>query len=268
MTIKLLAVDDSNTMRKVLGITFAADGFDATICKSSSEALDAVRANPPELALVDAYLAGENGYEVCRQLKAASPSTVVLMLTSKQRPYEEGAGAAAGAAGNFDKPFDSQKIIDKLLSLVGATAPAAVSRGTDTTAPKSAYSAAPRPSFGTSPGIAVPPVAPLVSSSPASSAAAARPPASQRPAMAEPAPRAPQVVPAAPMSGRSASLEGGSAGLPAEFSAKLAELGLSADQLAGVLALSREVVEQVVWEVVPALAETMIKEEIRRLTAE
>jgi hypothetical protein len=34
------------------------------------------------------------------------------------------------------------------------------------------------------------------------------------------------------------------------------------------LALSREVIEQVVWEVVPVLAETMIQEEIKRLTSE
>lgn len=49
---------------------------------------------------------------------------------------------------------------------------------------------------------------------------------------------------------------------------KLADLGLSADQVQGVLALSREVIERVVWEVVPTLAETMIKEEIARLTQE
>jgi hypothetical protein len=42
---------------------------------------------------------------------------------------------------------------------------------------------------------------------------------------------------------------------------------LSPDQVAAVLALSREVIERVVWEVVPELAETMIKEEIRRLTS-
>jgi hypothetical protein len=48
---------------------------------------------------------------------------------------------------------------------------------------------------------------------------------------------------------------------------KLQELGLSKDQIEGVLALSRQVVEQVVWEVVPDLAETLIKEEIKRLTA-
>ena len=39
-------------------------------------------------------------------------------------------------------------------------------------------------------------------------------------------------------------------------------------QVDAVLALSREVVEQVVWEVVPVLAETIIQEEIRRLTQE
>jgi len=52
------------------------------------------------------------------------------------------------------------------------------------------------------------------------------------------------------------------------MSKKLAALGLTKDQVEGVLALSREVVERVVWEVVPVLAETMIKEEIQRLTAE
>ena len=49
---------------------------------------------------------------------------------------------------------------------------------------------------------------------------------------------------------------------------KAAGLGLSPEQLKAVVALTREVVEQVVWEVVPQLAETMIREEIRRLMAE
>jgi CheY-like chemotaxis protein len=47
---------------------------------------------------------------------------------------------------------------------------------------------------------------------------------------------------------------------------KLGELGLTAGQVEAVLALSREVVERVVWEVVPQLAEAIIKEEILRIT--
>jgi hypothetical protein len=53
--------------------------------------------------------------------------------------------------------------------------------------------------------------------------------------------------------------------LSADFAGKLGGLGLSAAQVEAVLALSREVVEQVVWEVVPTLAETIIKEELKRL---
>lgn len=49
---------------------------------------------------------------------------------------------------------------------------------------------------------------------------------------------------------------------------KLSGLGLTPAQADAVLALSREVVERIVWEVVPVLAETMIKEEIKRLTSE
>jgi hypothetical protein len=58
------------------------------------------------------------------------------------------------------------------------------------------------------------------------------------------------------------------AGSNGQMSEKLEKLGLTPSQVEGVLALSREVVEKVVWEVVPVLAETIIKEEIRRLTAE
>ncbi len=53
-----------------------------------------------------------------------------------------------------------------------------------------------------------------------------------------------------------------------QLAGRLGELGLTAEQVDAVLALSRELVEQVVWEVVPQLAETMIKEEIARLMKE
>jgi hypothetical protein len=51
-----------------------------------------------------------------------------------------------------------------------------------------------------------------------------------------------------------------------QMQAKLEQIGLTPAQVDAVLALSREVVERVVWEVVPVLAETLIKEEISRLT--
>jgi hypothetical protein len=49
---------------------------------------------------------------------------------------------------------------------------------------------------------------------------------------------------------------------------RLSDLGLTREQIEGVLGLSREIIERVVWEVVPDLAEVIIREEIRRLTAD
>ena len=52
----------------------------------------------------------------------------------------------------------------------------------------------------------------------------------------------------------------------AQIAAKSGSLGLTPDQVAAIARLTKEVVERVVWEVVPDLAETIIREEIRRLT--
>ena len=52
-----------------------------------------------------------------------------------------------------------------------------------------------------------------------------------------------------------------------QMARKLEDLGLNQTQIDGVLALSREVVERVVWEVVPELAEQIIRENLQELTA-
>jgi CheY-like chemotaxis protein len=71
-------------------------------------------------------------------------------------------------------------------------------------------------------------------------------------------------APPSPIGGAAARATDGNS----QMADRLSELGLSRDQIEGVLALSREVIERVVWEVVPDLAETLIREEIKRLTAD
>ncbi len=89
--------------------------------------------------------------------------------------------------------------------------------------------------------------------------AAGAPPPPPRPP--EP-PSAPSVAQAAPPTTPAQVV---STAVNGHMAANLKELGLTPEQAQAVLALSREVVERVVWEVVPTLAETLIKEEIARL---
>jgi len=292
VTTTLLAVDDSKTMRKVLEITFAGEAYRTIVASSGDEALGKVQSDRPSVALVDAALGGDNGYDVCRKIKQAAPGVGVIILSSKHQPYDKGRGDSAGADDHIDKPFDTQQLIDKVGNLVrrlasaprAAPAPLAAQPAAAAHAPAAAavrprastlsYGApgqAPAPTASartaTMPGTAPPaqvttrPVQPAPS--PPTPAVAAQAPLAPTPATgmhlggrAAPAP-APAAAPAAAIA---AAVDGG-------LAERLAGLGLTKDQVQGVLALSREVVEQVVWEVVPVLAETLIKEEIERLTS-
>jgi len=117
------------------------------------------------------------------------------------------------------------------------------------------HAAAPAPAAG------APPSPPAAHAPPAAQQAAPPPAAQPAPVAATAVPRAPVAVAAAPTPAvHIAAVANG------HLAGKLGDLGLTAQQAEAVLALSREVVERIVWEVVPQLAEAIIKEEIARLT--
>jgi hypothetical protein len=123
---------------------------------------------------------------------------------------------------------------------------------------------APRPTSGVTgapPGRPVLELAEDEPRAPTPSPAAARAPT--------PAPAAPAAQPPKPAAvAKPAAAVAAATAQNGEMAARLGELGLTREQIEGVLGLSREVIERVVWEVVPDLAEVIIRDEIRRLTAE
>jgi CheY-like chemotaxis protein len=266
----LLGVDDSKTMRKVLEITFAGENYRTVFAASANDALDKLGAEPPSVVLVDAALEGLNGYELCERIKSASPGVPVILLSSKQQPYDRNRGGQVGADDHIDKPFDTQQLIDKVSAAIrkstGVAAPAAPPLAAVPTPTEAARSRTQTLAYGAP----LSPVAPI-STPPAYSAPAAyaAPQAYGAPTNvftpSAPDFGAPAAAPVAPppLSAPPAALSSNG-----PLAGKLSDLGLTPEQIAGVLALSREVVEKVVWEVVPVLAETMIREEIKRLTSE
>ncbi len=245
MSKTLLAVDDSATMRKVFEITFGGDDFSVVTAENRAGALAKLSENP-SVVLIDTSLEGDDPYALCADIRKKSATAVILLLSSKFSPYDAGKGKDAGADDNIDKPFDTQAALDKvrkaLLAKEGGASPNATAHAA---APVAAPAVQPTE---TSPSMASPYVAPKPAESSAKPVAAAAAP------KAAPAPAA-KAAPAAPVA---AAVNGQMAG-------KLSDLGLSQSQIDAVLALSRDVVERVVWEVVPALAEALIKEEIARL---
>jgi CheY-like chemotaxis protein len=258
LTKTLLAVEDSKTMRKVLGITFANDEFEAVVAESPQQAMSQLEQLRPDMVLLDVTLGEISGYDLCRQVKSRAPGTPVMILSSRQQPYDPVRGAEVQADDFIDKPFDTQQMRDKVKKLVAqngtkaAAKPAAVA---------SAAPARPAPIPRTPPPAMPPP--PLGRSAPATPAhgSGAQVTGAQR----APAPATPLPAAAAPVA---AAVGNVVAANGAALKARLENLDLTAEQTQAILALSREVIERVVWEVVPVLAETLIKEEIQRLTRE
>ncbi|MGH7328356.1 MAG: response regulator transcription factor [Polyangiaceae bacterium] len=292
MTKTLLAVEDSATMRKVIEITFGGDDYQVVTADSRDKAVGQL-GSKPAVVLIDAALgAGDEGYALAKEVRQKDGNAVVILLSSRHNPYDAAKGKDAGADDFMDQPFDTQQILDKVKKAVSARAGGA---GPQAGAGAPA-AAAPAPAPVHAPPAAAAAAAPIAKPTPAAGQKSRSatlmfggdvgvPPPRNAPAgsaVASPSPAAPPVAAAAarPMHKPSADVvattpsaaahHGGAVAgaVNGHLAAKLGELGLSKDQAEAVLALSRDVLERVVWEVVPQLAETLIKEEIARLTKE
>jgi CheY-like chemotaxis protein len=274
---KILIVEDSVTMRKVMEMTFAGEDAELLAVESGERALQQGRDFAPDVAFIDASLPGIDGYEVTRAIKADPQlaGTAVILMASQHRPLDEARAAEVGADEHLLKPFDTQEAIDKANGLAGradalSEAPSIPVARPATPQPIStpAYrpTPPPLPVGGPAPAIqSTRPLAPTplsgatVSVVPASAsslpAALSAPPAATLPRLKSQAAGPPQ----------SAAT---SEALSHSVIQRLEALGLTSDQVEGVLKLSAEVVERVVWEVVPELAEAMIREELHRLVGD
>jgi len=74
--------------------------------RTGAEALEHVRTFAPDVALVDLFLAGESGADVCASIRKASPSTRVLLISGSGR-MSAAAARAAGASGFVSKDWDA-----------------------------------------------------------------------------------------------------------------------------------------------------------------
>jgi CheY-like chemotaxis protein len=193
--------------------------------------------------------------------RAAAPppvptTTMPLHTTSTfgaPRPAAPGAPPIATAVPRA--PVPTQRT--HTLSFEGSPPGPPAASAAPVTAPGPLASSAPAPVTAALP---TSPSAPSRVGAPPQASAVLRPQAAAPPAM--------PTIPAEPVRPPAPTVSDGIASANGAMAVKLGDMGLTPEQVSAVLALSREVVERVVWEVVPQLAETIIREEITRLTKE
>jgi len=122
MSKRILIVDDEPNILISIEFLMKREGYDVAIARDGEEGLAAIRAQRPDLVVLDVMMPKRDGFEVCTEVRAdRSLSDVrILMLTAKGREAEIKKGLALGADAYIPKPFSTHELVAKVKALLEA----------------------------------------------------------------------------------------------------------------------------------------------------
>lgn len=112
MTRRILAVDDSPSMRMLLRTSLKAQGFAIDSAEDGIDGLEQARVNPPDLIITDINMPRMDGFELIAAVRAeqALRTLPILVLSTEFGDDKKARAREAGATGWITKPFDSDKL--------------------------------------------------------------------------------------------------------------------------------------------------------------
>lgn len=127
MSRRIMAVDDSQTMRDMVSFTLKTAGYDVQEASDGKEALATLKGRSVDLVITDINMPNMDGIALVKALRAdpAFKSTPILILTTESDTARKEEGRAAGATGWIVKPFDAAKLVGALKRVLPASAMAA-----------------------------------------------------------------------------------------------------------------------------------------------
>jgi two-component system, OmpR family, response regulator ResD len=117
----VLVVDDDTTVAGVVMDYLHRAGYRTARADDGPGALAAIRADTPDLVVLDLMLPGINGLEVCRRVRATTPDLPVLMLTALNETEDRIAGLEVGADDYLAKPFSPRELMLRVEALLRRT---------------------------------------------------------------------------------------------------------------------------------------------------
>lgn len=112
----ILLVDDEPDNLQVLGNILNQDAYEIAIATNGNQALAFAEGEQPDLILLDIMMPGLDGFEVCRQLKAAPRTAAIpiIFLTARAEPADIVQGITLGAVDYVTKPFNGAELLARV----------------------------------------------------------------------------------------------------------------------------------------------------------
>jgi two-component system chemotaxis response regulator CheY len=113
---KILAVDDSASMRQMVAFTLRGKGYDVVEAGDGQQALQMAKSQKFDLVLSDVNMPVMDGLTLVKELRTLPQYkfTPILLLTTESSADKKSQGKAAGATGWLVKPFDPDTLINTI----------------------------------------------------------------------------------------------------------------------------------------------------------
>ena len=119
----ILVVDDEPQIRRVMRTTLTSHGYTVLEAKNGEEALESIRAQRPDLILLDVNMPGMSGLDVCREIRHTS-EVPIIMLTVRNSEQDKVLALDAGADDYVVKPFGAEELMARIRAALRRATPA------------------------------------------------------------------------------------------------------------------------------------------------
>jgi twitching motility two-component system response regulator PilG len=111
--IKVLVIDDSNTIRRSAEIFLKQGGYEVLLAEDGFDALAKVNDHDPDLIFCDILMPRLDGYQTCAIIKrnAKFSDVPVIMLSSKDGLFDKARGRMVGSEAYLTKPFTKDQLL-------------------------------------------------------------------------------------------------------------------------------------------------------------
>lgn len=120
--LKVLVIDDSNTIRRSAEIFLKQGGHEVMLAEDGFDALSKVNDYQPNLIFCDILMPRLDGYQTCAIIKrnAKFSSVPIVMLSSKDGVFDKARGRMVGSQDYLTKPFTKDQLLQTVTDLGSA----------------------------------------------------------------------------------------------------------------------------------------------------
>ncbi len=120
----ILVVDDEPNIVKLARMYLEREGYQVISEGDGQKALEAIALRKPDLVVLDVMLPSLDGFEVCRQLRAADNPVPIIMVTARDDDIDKILGLELGADDYLTKPFNPRELVARIRAVLrrGSTA--------------------------------------------------------------------------------------------------------------------------------------------------